>query len=391
MRRDTQIGVILGVVILGIIAVFLSTRTDINKQSNKILTYDDSDKNEVTIKTKKAENNKLPIDIFKDDDDTLIENTLDEDSFFVSITEDQDTKNDIEDVKVSEDTTEDLSETEIQVEPSSDHNEQEIVAKVESNEDNFLQTIKADILVDEDEVVVKPGAQVPITSTTKKVLTHKVEQNDNLFTLAKRYYGDPKKWSKILDANTDVIYDRNSLPVGEELIIPEVPVYDANVLKQKEQNELVAALESNNVKPIINKSFGSTKHVVKAGDTLYGLAREYYGATSDWTLIYEANQDKIGEDKVVFVGNELIIPNSKKVVENKKSPSGSVILSSNTVTSSKVKSNKIHKIKSGETLFSIAKHYYNNGARWKKIYEANKSVIKNSNVIPVGKEIVIPE
>ena len=44
----------------------------------------------------------------------------------------------------------------------------------------------------------------------------------------------------------------------------------------------------------------------------------------------------------------------------------------------KTKSSKSYKIKSGDTLWGIAKKFYGNGAKWKKIYNANKSVIEKA-------------
>lgn len=45
----------------------------------------------------------------------------------------------------------------------------------------------------------------------------------------------------------------------------------------------------------------------------------------------------------------------------------------------------------GDTLFKIAKAEYKDGAKWKKIYDANKKVIgKNPNDIKPGQKLVIP-
>ena len=46
-------------------------------------------------------------------------------------------------------------------------------------------------------------------------------------------------------------------------------------------------------------------------------------------------------------------------------------------TKSKSKS-KTHKVKSGDCLWNIAKKYYGDGSQWKKIYNANKSVIEKA-------------
>lgn len=52
---------------------------------------------------------------------------------------------------------------------------------------------------------------------------------------------------------------------------------------------------------------------------------------------------------------------------------------------------KSYTVKSGDTLWAIAKTYYGNGSDFKKIYEANKSVIgKDPNLIKPGQKLVIP-
>ncbi|MCH5192174.1 MAG: LysM peptidoglycan-binding domain-containing protein [Oscillospiraceae bacterium] len=47
-------------------------------------------------------------------------------------------------------------------------------------------------------------------------------------------------------------------------------------------------------------------------------------------------------------------------------------------------------VKSGDTLWGIAKKYYGNGAQYTRIYEANKNKIKNPNLIYVGQVFTIP-
>jgi 5'-nucleotidase len=48
-------------------------------------------------------------------------------------------------------------------------------------------------------------------------------------------------------------------------------------------------------------------HVVKAGDTLQSLAREFYGDPGQWKKIYNANADKI-ERGLPRIGEKLVIP-----------------------------------------------------------------------------------
>lgn len=47
-------------------------------------------------------------------------------------------------------------------------------------------------------------------------------------------------------------------------------------------------------------------------------------------------------------------------------------------------------VKSGDCLWNIAKKYYGNGAKYTKIYNANKDKIKNANLIYPGQVLTIP-
>jgi len=51
---------------------------------------------------------------------------------------------------------------------------------------------------------------------------------------------------------------------------------------------------------------------------------------------------------------------------------------------------KIHIVKSGETLSTIAAKYYKDSSKWKVIYEANRRTLKNPDVVVPGTRLVIP-
>ena len=52
----------------------------------------------------------------------------------------------------------------------------------------------------------------------------------------------------------------------------------------------------------------SKYHVVAKRDTLYSLARKYYGNQGKWKDIYEANRSLISNPNSIFVGQKLLIP-----------------------------------------------------------------------------------
>lgn len=49
-------------------------------------------------------------------------------------------------------------------------------------------------------------------------------------------------------------------------------------------------------------------HTVTKGDTLFILARKYYGDQRQWRRIYQANRNRIDDPQRIKVGMKLIIP-----------------------------------------------------------------------------------
>jgi len=49
-----------------------------------------------------------------------------------------------------------------------------------------------------------------------------------------------------------------------------------------------------------------------------------------------------------------------------------------------------HTVKSGESLSLIAKHYYRDAMRYPEIFEANKDILDNPDMIHPGQELTIP-
>lgn len=51
---------------------------------------------------------------------------------------------------------------------------------------------------------------------------------------------------------------------------------------------------------------------------------------------------------------------------------------------------RTHVVAKGDTLFSLARKYYNDQRRWRDIYDANRGTISDPNMIRVGQQLVIP-
>jgi nucleoid-associated protein YgaU len=52
---------------------------------------------------------------------------------------------------------------------------------------------------------------------------------------------------------------------------------------------------------------------------------------------------------------------------------------------------KTYTVKAGDSLSKIARHFYGDGAKWKKIHAANADKIPNPDLIHPGLQLTIPD
>jgi nucleoid-associated protein YgaU len=67
------------------------------------------------------------------------------------------------------------------------------------------------------------------------------------------------------------------------------------------------------------------------------------------------------------------------------SPSGAAAAAGNAPTA------RMYIVQSGDSLSKIAKKFYGNANTWKKIFDANRDVVKNPDVIQPGWKLQIPD
>ena len=106
-----------------------------------------------------------------------------------------------------------------------------------------------------------------------------------------------------------------------------------------------------------------------------GLTVDYDPASGSVKLGGTAASSEAMEKAVLIAGNTLGVGNVN--VEALKSPGESAGVD-------------YYIIKSGDTLSAIAQHFYKDPNKYPKIFEANREVIKDANLIFPGQKIRIP-
>ena len=275
MKRDVQVGVILGVIILAIIGVFLTTRTAVKEPTIPIPeAEEDTQLGALDI-------NELPQAPPNTSQDTFKEITA-----TIQNTE-QKVAPVINTVKILEQPAE---------------QEDNVIEGVWKKAKDEAINVSSRVSETSDQEIWKDISSESVKKSISKFQVHKVRSNDDLHKIAQKYYGDVSKWLLIFNANQDKIKDRNSLRIGTELIIPEE---QPSSQKTKTETTTPALSQVTKVEDAVQTG---KKHIVQQGDSLYKLAQKYYNDGSKWNKILEANKIILKNRNTLKVRQELVIP-----------------------------------------------------------------------------------
>ena len=121
-------------------------------------------------------------------------------------------------------------------------------------------------------------------------------------------------------------------------------------------------------------------YTVKSGDTLEAIARAQLGDGQKWRAIVEMNPGL--DPKALKVGQKLKMPagGTATAKESSAPATGAANSATNTYT-----------VQKGDTLVAIARKFYGGDADWKRILDANSSVLKgDAAALRPGMKLTIP-
>ncbi|MCP4623006.1 MAG: tetratricopeptide repeat protein [bacterium] len=135
-----------------------------------------------------------------------------------------------------------------------------------------------------------------------RYVMHTIQPNESISSLAKRYYGDYKKFHLIALYND--LVDAAKVKVGQQIKIPVLKGIPIMVDPSKIQTDTAKASQTKPYEIISVKGF--IIHTVKAEDTLSKLAKKYYGDYKKFNLIAKFNNIQVSDS--LRVGQEIKIP-----------------------------------------------------------------------------------
>jgi nucleoid-associated protein YgaU len=120
------------------------------------------------------------------------------------------------------------------------------------------------------------------------------------------------KYKAVIDLGKDLGVSWKNVHVeGEKLLLRGAApngeiknhVWDAIKKVDADYSDLTADISVDASLPLPTRTY-----VVKSGDTLSKIAKEFYGDAGDYMKIFKANGDKLTDPDKIKVGQELVIP-----------------------------------------------------------------------------------
>ena len=94
----------------------------------------------------------------------------------------------------------------------------------------------------------------------------------------------------------------------EEALIEELYSWVALVYLEKQGSSSGSGAVSVSTERSSDTAPKTTSYTVQDGDSLWGIAKKYYGDGAQYDRIYEANKDKIDNPNLIYTGQVLTIP-----------------------------------------------------------------------------------
>jgi nucleoid-associated protein YgaU len=210
---------------------------------------------------------------------------------------------------------------------------------------------------------VAQAPAAPASTPSGTALVHYVRANETLYNIAALYYGSGEMWRSIQQANPDLVGPNGRVHEGVRLVIPHPTA------------EPVPAARAGTPAPAKAATI-----TVEPGQTLSGLAMLHLGSSRHWRELLDANRDVLRSPEQLQPGMVLRLPAGTAATRTPAAtPATPTPARPGTYT-----------VKPGDTLSSIAERLMGDTGGWRRLYEANRQVMRDPDNLTVGMELTVP-
>jgi len=143
---------------------------------------------------------------------------------------------------------------------------------------------------------------VKIQTPEYKLIT--VKKGDTLASIAKKFYGNSMMFDKIVMANLDIEKD-STLHIGQQIVVPTIDPEE-----YQPQTTRHSTTRHSTIRHSTTRHSATNRIVirVKKGDTLESIAKRFYGNSSKYQRIIDANHKIKNKYTILHIGQKIYIP-----------------------------------------------------------------------------------
>lgn len=171
--------------------------------------------------------------------------------------------------------------------------------------------------IDDTPVAIQPPADFqpidPVPTTGGDAVdVHVVQQNENFWTISRRWYGRGAYFSALAAYNSERIPDPRKMRPGMKVLIPQLDVlvsrYPELVSNLPRSATSIPQQPSYSNSGFFLDSAGNPRYRIGKNDTLTEIARRHLGRSSRWIQIYGMNGDVLSSPEHLKIGTVLRLP-----------------------------------------------------------------------------------
>lgn len=133
--------------------------------------------------------------------------------------------------------------------------------------------------------------------------TYTVKSGDTLMTIAQREMRSRNRWHELQTLNEDVLHGSTNLKIGMKLRLPGGDASSSSSSSSTASMDVPA--------PATTEATADREYVVKAGDSLWLIAKNQLGSEKYVSALREANSDVLKGGDALKVGMKLRLPSTK--------------------------------------------------------------------------------
>lgn len=165
-----------------------------------------------------------------------------------------------------------------------------------------------------------PTPAQPSQPAAPELATHRVRRGESLSDIARKYLGNPNRYTEIYQLNRDQLRNPHDLNIGMTLKLP-LPAAAQPPEEPSTPPPVTAPVTPSPTAPVAPAPGQSyTQHTVKRGESLSELALTYLGDSERYMEIFNANRDQLKTPDSLRLGMKLNIPTSGQPQPSQPAP-----------------------------------------------------------------------